>query len=347
MQSLPNQEAVLALLRRENLATGSVHLTRLGGDGSDRQFIRIRRDRGPGLIAVLPAATSRGRDEARSSFLIGSHLRVKGVPVPAIYGYDEQTGIILFEDLGDLLLHDVVRRAGRREILSWYRKALAALIGLQLDGCRDFDPAFCWDGDRYDAALMLERESGYFLQAFCRDWLGIEEIPAGLAAEFEAIADRAAREDSLYLLHRDFQSRNLMIRGGEVVVIDFQGARFGPLGYDIASLLLDPYAGLAPELQEILFQDYSEALAHRLDIDQEALREGYFFLRLQRNLQIIGAYAFLSARKEKPFFRQYLLPALTALDRHLRGPLAAAFPCLRELAAKGLAITVRQEAAGT
>ncbi|MEJ2032781.1 MAG: phosphotransferase [Deltaproteobacteria bacterium] len=343
MQTSLGQKAVLALLRREKLATGSVCLGPLGGDGSDRRFFRISRDRGPGMIAVLPADTPRGRAEARSSFLIGSHLHSRGVPVPNIHGYDEETGIILFEDLGNLLLHEKVQQLADRpeEILSWYRKALDALIGLQFDGCRDFDPAFCWDGDCYDVELMLERESGYFLRAFCRDFLGLGNCASGLTGELEKIASRAAREPSSYLLHRDFQSRNLMIRGEEVVIIDFQGARFGPLCYDIASLLLDPYASLAPELQASLFNIYIKALACRSGIEKDAFREGYFFLRLQRNLQIIGAYAFLSAQKGKPFFRQYLLPALKALDLHLSGPAGTAFPCLRELAADCLAITAK------
>lgn len=349
MQAVQDRELILAVLRRENLVTGGIRLAPFGGDGSDRRFCRILRDNGPGLIAVLPAVIlPRALAEARSSFLIGRHLRSRGVPVPAILGYDEETGVILFEDLGDLLLHEVVRRlAGQPgKILGWYRKAIDALVTLQLDGCRDFDPGFCWDGEHYDLELMLERESGYFLRAFCRDFLELGDESPALANEFKEIAAKAAGEPAGYLLHRDFQSRNLMVRGEEVMIIDFQGARFGPLGYDIASLLLDPYADLAPELQGNLLTYYVEALGHRGGGAEGAFREAYFFLRLQRNLQIIGAYAFLSARKGKTFFRQYLLPALTALDQHLRGPAGAAYPCLRELAAECLVLTARREPAG-
>ncbi|MDA8165171.1 MAG: phosphotransferase [Desulfobacteraceae bacterium] len=346
LQESRDQELVLALLRREGLASGTVGLVPLGGDGSDRRFFRVTRDHGPGLVAVLPSPTlPRARAEARSAFLIGRHLHARGVPVPAILGYSEDEGLILFEDLGTVLLHEVIKRlAGRPgEILGWYRKAVDALIRLQLDGGHGFDPDFCWDGGRYDVPLMLERESGYFLHAFCRDLLGLGEGPPGLAAEFQAIAARAAAEPANTLLHRDFQCRNLMVRGGEVVIIDFQGARLGPLGYDLASLLLDPYAGLFPELQEEILRYYIEALGRRLPIDGSRFREGYFFLRLQRNLQIIGAYAFLSGQKGKPFFRQFLLPALATLDSHLRQPAGAAFPCLRALAADCLARLTQQE----
>jgi N-acetylmuramate 1-kinase len=338
MNRVNDQKLIRDYLQREKLLAGSrLQLTPMSGDGSDRRFFRIRGGTGPELLAVLPSATlPRARAEARACHLIGCHLKTRGVPVPGIYGYDETTGLILYEDLGNTNLHDLVRRhAGSTdELVPWYRKAIDALIMLQLAGFQGFDPEFCWDTSSYDVGVMRGRESGYFLEAFCRDFMRIGETPAGLMAEFEQLAARAAKEPAHFLLHRDYQSRNLMIRGEKIFIIDFQGARFGPLGYDLASLLLDPYAGLAPELQELLLAYYLEAINRQLPVDPAAFREGYYYLRLQRNLQIIGAYAFLSRQRNKPFFKGYLLPALEQLELHLREPAAGAFPCLRDLAAE-------------
>jgi N-acetylmuramate 1-kinase len=338
MNSVEDQKLIGAYLQREKLVAGNrLQLTPLSGDGSDRRFFRIRGNSGPELLAVLPSATQpRARAEARACQRIGCHLKARGVPVPLIYGYDEATGLIIYEDLGNTNLHELARRhAGSSgELEPWYRKAIDALISLQVAGYQGFEPEFCWDTSRYDVGVMRGRESGYFLEAFCRDFLGISETPAGLMGEFEQLAAWAAKEPAHFLLHRDYQSRNLMIRGEEIFIIDFQGARFGPLGYDLASLLLDPYAGLPPELQELLLAYYLKAIDRQLPVDPAAFREGYYFLRLQRNLQIIGAYAFLSRQRNKPFFLAYLLPALEQLKRHLREPAAEAFPCLRELAAE-------------
>ena len=331
---------MLSLVRREHLAQGTVTLEALHGDGSDRQFFRIRRHGKSNLLAVLPSPTlPRALAEARASYLIGKHLRAQGVPVPKIFCFEEKTGALVLEDLGDLLLFDVLREeSGPQEKVAWYQQAIEALVLLQLQGCRGFEADYCWDTARYDRQLMLERESHYFLGAFCRDYLGLLDETADLCEEFEQLASRAAREPAHFLLHRDFQSRNLMIHQGELKIIDYQGARFGPLGYDLASLLIDPYVGLDLELQEELIDFYVEVLNRRLPVDGERFRSGYYFLRLQRNLQIIGAYAFLSHRKKKSFFRPFLRPALEALHVHLQHEKGSAFPCLRLLAQKCTAI---------
>ena len=122
---------------------------------------------------------------------------------------------------------------------------------MQVRGAVSFDPKWCWDTPQYDRMLMLERESGYFLQAFWQDLLGMEE-PPGLQEEFFELADRAARIPAGYFLHRDFQSRNIMIHGGEACIIDFQGGRLGPLAYDLASLLIDPYVALPDDFPSFI-----------------------------------------------------------------------------------------------
>ena len=78
--------------------------------------------------------------------------------------------------------------------------------------------------------------------------------PASLQKDFERLADGALTGAVTGLMHRDFQSRNIMLRGKDPFIIDFQGARKGPIQYDLASLLIDPYVGLSESLQEELFE---------------------------------------------------------------------------------------------
>ena len=179
--------------------------------------------------------------------------------------------------------------------------------------------------------LMIKRESGYFLQAFCKEYLGKIVDEHALNQEFIQLAKRAAQERSDFLLHRDFQSRNLMVYEGKVRIIDFQGARLGPLAYDLASLLIDPYASLGVEEQEAVFNYYVEQASNILQgFDAEQFIRGYIFLALQRNLQILGAFAFLSQQKGKSFFEQYIIPATNSLQKRL-SELADRFPHLNEL----------------
>jgi hypothetical protein len=251
--------------------------------------------------------------------------------VPGIHGFAEECGLILFEDLGDSKLHDLLLLHGAEapEVDACYRQALVALAHLQTEGRHGFRPEWCWDTPRYDRALMLARESGYFRKALCEDLLGMNDLPRGLDQEFVFLAERAMQEPADFILHRDFQSRNLMVHGGETWIIDFQGARLGPLGYDPASLLIDPYAGLSQDRQQALLGCYLDALASHIPLDRGRFIEGYYYMALQRNLQILGAFAFLSKKRGKLFFQQFITPAATTLSQHLAAPQGRDFPLLR------------------
>lgn len=328
------RQQIAALLRKTGRpAEGGPQLEKMGGDGSDRIFYRIGLGPGTSLIAVFPSPTlARGSEEQAAAFHIGVHLHARGVPVPAIAGYDGKSGLLLFEDLGNVHLQAVVRQAGSfAEVEALYRQAIDGLIRLQLLGADDFDPHWCWDTPRYDEQLMLARESDYFRVAFCRDFMGKSADDPGLLLELRRLARRAALEPAEYLLHRDFQSRNLLVHGAKVHIIDYQGARLGPLGYDLASLLLDPYAGLTPVSRDMLFHYYVDRVSERIKLDRDRFAAGYHCLALQRNLQILGAFAFLSGKKGKVFFARYIRPAAASLKALLDNGRDERFPLLARL----------------
>ncbi|OGR05689.1 MAG: hypothetical protein A2511_09170, partial [Deltaproteobacteria bacterium RIFOXYD12_FULL_50_9] len=260
----------------------------LPGCGSDRRFFRVTRlnqagllvDGRESLIAVLPQGReARNIAEARSSCLIGGHLYDRGVAVPRIFGFEPASGLLVFEDLGDCRLYDLLSRQSpaSSEVVNRYDEALQALVQFQITGRPGFREEMCWDTPRYDQQLMLERESLYFAREFCRDMLGFPEPSDELLREFEELAVRVSREPADYLLHRDYQSQNLMIHGNRIRIVDFQGARLGPLGYDLASLLNDPYAGLPDGLKENLLDRYIELLQQYIAVDVAQFREGYYY----------------------------------------------------------------------
>ncbi|MFZ5775554.1 MAG: aminoglycoside phosphotransferase family protein [Thermodesulfobacteriota bacterium] len=329
-----DMQAARRLLAERGLAGEVILLARLSADGSDRGFSRLAiGDRT--VLAVLPGKLlPQAMAEARAAWRIGGHLHGCGVAVPEILGFDPASGLLLCEDLGDTRLHDLVAQDGPASprVEECYRQAVTELARLQVLGSRGFQPAWCWDTPRYDRELMLARESGYFRNALCEALLGFEDLPAGLAGEFVRLAERAAMEPADFVLHRDFQSRNLMVTQGRVRIIDFQGARLGPLGYDLASLLLDPYAGLAVDQRQALTSVYLDVLASHIPLDRGRFVEGYYYLAMQRNLQILGAFAFLSHQRGKPFFRQFIQPALSSLRRLLDEEQGRAFPLLAALA---------------
>ena len=325
-------------LHRENIAVNSrkVTLTPLVGDGSSRIFFKIRTGETGSFCGVLPGNedTEKGLAEARAAFHIGGHLKKRGLPVPEIHAFDPETGFILFEDLGDVLLYDELEN--RKKDSAWdtikatYKEIIELLLYMQISGSVHFDRKWCWETERYEKKLMLEKESGYFVRAFCRDMLNIQNFPPELSDEFKRLAGRAARQPAVYFLHRDFQSRNLMIADGEIRIIDFQGGRLGPLGYDLASLLIDPYARLPQDIQQELLEHYLEQLC-TYGLDDLAFLRGYKSLALQRNLQILGAFAFLSQQRGKKFFTRFVRPATISLQQQLTAPGADDYPHLLKL----------------
>jgi len=323
-----------------------VKLTPLAGDGSSRLFFKIKTGVDATYCGVLPGNKNpkKGMAEAHAAFHIGSHLKKRGIPVPAIHAFEPESGFILFEDLGDTLLYDKMKlekkKTGDRiwqQIKETYKEIIELLIYMQISGSIRFDRKWSWDSQRYDKKLMLEKESGYFMQAFCQDMLGMKNYPAQLTDEFKKLAARAARQPAVYFLHRDFQSRNLMVCDGAIRVIDFQGGRLGPLGYDLASLLIDPYAQIPDTVQRELLDYYLEELC-RYGLDDLAFLKGYKSLALQRNLQILGAFAFLARQKQKTFFNQFILPATLFLQHQLAGHEGDEYPQLLILTEKILAL---------
>ena len=337
-------QQILSFLHKEGFVVNSkeVTLTPLPGDGSSRLFYKIKTGSDESFCGVLPGSENvkKGMIEAHAAYNIGSHLQKRGIPVPKIHAFNPQNGFILFEDLGDTLLHDELESLKNKKgaqvwehSIETYKEIIELLLFMQISGSIHFDRKWCWDTQRYNKKLMLEKESGYFMQAFCQDLLGIKDFPAALSDEFKQLASRAARQPAVYFLHRDFQSRNLMVLNGEIRIIDFQGGRLGPLGYDLASLLIDPYVQIPAEIQQELLDHYLEHLC-TYGLDDLAFLKGYPSLALQRNLQILGAFAFLSKQKQKGFFQQFILPAALSLLQQLTGPAGDDYPHLLKLTEK-------------
>ena len=335
------EKLIPILLRHRLLAEGELDLLSvapLAADGSTRRFIRVAKNTAPLCLAVMPASTAaREMAEAAAAWQIGRHLQDRRVPVPDLLGWEEDSGTILFEDLGDTRLHDMVMATdfseaqARESLLAIYREVVDQLIIMQVEGAVGFDERWCWDTPRYDRQLMLERESGYFLRAFWRDLLGMA-VPDGVEGEFAAIAGHAAEAPCDFFLHRDFQCRNIMIKDGRVRFIDYQGGRRGPLAYDLASLLIDPYAALPEDCCSQLFEYSLDVMENRLKLDVGVFRRHYALLALQRNLQIIGAFAFLSQVRGKTFFTGYIRPAVHQFHARLKEPLFADLKIVRAMA---------------
>lgn len=305
----------------------------LAGDASDRRFFRLL---GSPTVILLhhPKPPGLGVNENDSYFHLGRHLRAQGAPVPEIYDYCREEGWLLLEDLGDISLEAAIKREGREDQVRFrYRQALEILVTMQIRGQEGFEPTWCFDTPVVHRPFLWERELGYFVRAFLQGYLGLKVEIDDLAPDFERLLTGALPPAPNFFLHRDFQSRNLMIKNGRLRVIDFQGGRLGPLGYDVAALLIDPYVNLSPAWQEELLAHYLDLLEERLPgVDREAFTGQYRHLVLCRNLQILGAFGYLTRVKQKVNFARYIPAAVAGLGRRL-AEREGEFPLLEQVVA--------------
>jgi aminoglycoside/choline kinase family phosphotransferase len=273
-----------------------------------------------------------GVQEMDSFVAIGMHLKRRGQPVPAIHLADPVAGLVFLEDLGDRTLQQAAAQGtARRNVQALYRRVVEALVAMSIEGLDGFDPAWCYQTPAYSRELILERECAYFEEHFLRGTAGLAVDSRALRGEFEALADLALKHAEPGFMHRDMQSRNVMLKDGRPVFIDFQGARIGPVQYDLASLLADPYVGLGPDAQERLLQHAFERLCERRALSADAFFDCYVHCALCRNLQILGAFGFLSRVKNKRGFTAYIPRALAGLEQRLAGRAGESFPTLRHV----------------
>jgi aminoglycoside/choline kinase family phosphotransferase len=288
----------------------------LKGAGSDRRFYRLEGD--PAWIWMeSPPETPFKQKENEAYYALAVHLKRAGIPVPEILGYLPSEGWFLLEDLGATSLCDWVKNrkeAGNEEIFNRYREVLHLLIRLQQSALKGFDPKWCCDTTHYTWEFALERESLYFISAFVKGQPGMDNLEEGLLDELKALSGLIERETAQVFIHRDFQSQNILLSPRGPALVDFQGGRIGPPQYDLASLLLDPCADLTKDLVEDLLAYYLEqAKKAGLPLDWDAFMENYRVISFHRNLQVLGAYGFLSGVKKKKEFLKYIPAALRRL----------------------------------
>ena len=310
------------------LGAGPSRITSLFGDGSDRSFFRVRSSAGSFVVLVSPRVKPDGTDENDSYLRIGRHLFAKEVPVPQILWADPANGQFLLEDVGDLHLQRFAATSPNG-LEATYRQVLRLLAHMHRSAVDGFDPSFCFDTPLYDPSFVYARELEYFRKAFVNGYLGLDAGPEEFLPDFEDLAALAGETSRRFVFHRDFQSRNLMVHSQRLRLLDFQGMRFGPPAYDLASLLLDPYVALPIPLQERLFSFFRPAAQKTLGCGCAEFRRKYEVVRLCRNMQILGAFGYLGGVKGKTQFFGCIPWAWKELLRWMEGPCGGRFPKLR------------------
>jgi aminoglycoside/choline kinase family phosphotransferase len=227
--------------------------------------------------------------------------------VPEIYFHDEANGLIYLEDLGDALFESVVAKTSDGERRVWYGRALDLLVALQTEGTRRLDESCVASKAAFTETLFLW-EFEHFIEYGLGTKSGRDVDSKRLAVlrdAFGPIARALAAEPRVFT-HRDFQSKNLLVQGQRLRLIDFQDALRGPRTYDLVALLRDSYVELSPTLLETLVDDYlARAGAAGFNPGRDAFREAFARMTLQRKLKDYGRFVYIDRVKGNPGYLRY------------------------------------------
>jgi NDP-sugar pyrophosphorylase family protein/aminoglycoside/choline kinase family phosphotransferase len=292
-------------------------VTAITGHGSDRRFWRLD-DAGHRAVVMRDQP---GADDLARSIAVARFLHLERLGAAAVLGHDLAAGVLVSEDLGDDTLLHVVRTRPT-EAPDAYAHALDLLARLQTHGsavARDRCPEAC---DRSFDREYLRWETDYFRDRFLVGHCGLDPAAlADLTPEFTDLAAAALAQPQV-IVHRDFQSQNILLKDGQIRLVDVQGMRLGPVAHDLMALLRDCYVDLDPVVRNQLRDRHRE----RLDALNFAVPDIFTWRAwcttcgLQRIMQALGAFGYLGHAKHRLWYLDHIPLGL----RHLRDLLADA-----------------------
>jgi NDP-sugar pyrophosphorylase family protein/aminoglycoside/choline kinase family phosphotransferase len=315
----------------------------IGTGGSDRKYFRVKRDNHSAVLMQCPD----GDPDFQRHIEYTRFFKRTCVPVPQLIDVDSDKMSAFFEDLGDISLYSWLKCPRHEEqIERMYEEVLDILVIVHTAATKHVSECM-YLTDRIFDYEHLRWETGYFMERFVE---GVRNMKVNnlltLNDEFHRLA---LKVDSFRktVIHRDFQSQNIMITRGTPRLVDYQGARIGPPAYDLASILWDPYYPIDDDSRERLLNYYINEVSKicsgkhlmktnppsppllkkggkggLLDNRDILFNETDFELtllpcRLQRHMQALGAYGFLSKIKGKKYFMKYVPEGLRLLKEDL------------------------------
>jgi aminoglycoside/choline kinase family phosphotransferase len=313
LKTLNLAERISQYLEESGLAARHARVVPLTGDASDRHYFRVLPEDGPSLVLALHAGPI---DFATLPFAnVAALLQQVPLPVPAVLGHSDALGVLALQDLGDVTLQAHLGAATSNEHAALYRQAVALIEQLQRRGAELHSDRYPSYGIAFDVA-KLTWELEFFVKHFLLGYRGItpsESERAALSLEWSAIVDELAAEPRV-LCHRDYHSRNLMLSGGSLYIIDFQDARMGPDTYDLVSLLRDSYVDIADrELDDLI----AYFLALKGDSGAGEFRRRFDLMALQRNLKALGTFGYQTTTRRNTVYIQYIPRTLRYLRSNL------------------------------
>ncbi|MBI2730056.1 MAG: phosphotransferase [Sphingobacteriales bacterium] len=267
--------------------------------GSNRHYFRVFQNNSSYIVTFNPTNVP----ENNAFIEFSRHFFIKQLPVPEILHADAEKKHYIQSDLGDISLFQLVQQHGYNDyIFELYKKSFAQLARLQVEGGQNLDYNNCIATKSFDKHAIYS-DLLYFKYYFLRA-LQLPYDKNLLLNDFEMLSSYLVQEDHKFFMHRDCQSRNVMVKDDRVYFIDYQGGMQGALQYDVASMLWQARAALPYDWRDELYDYYynhvNTLLGNRLH--KPYFKDNYDGFVLIRMLQTLGAYGFRGLFERKPHF---------------------------------------------
>ncbi len=287
----------------------------LRGDASTRIFKRLEFKDGFTAVSMLTPIEQKIDFEKflRMQELYTSH----SIPVPEVYEADPDSLEIFMEDLGDLDLNRALRTASEKERVDYYRELLRlmALIAPLENEYKSISSV----PHEILAEERLSWELEFFLKNYCEYFNHrFSPLEADALKEWFHELTREISAMPVALCHRDYHSRNVMVRDGSLYLVDFQDTRMGPFNYDLVSLLWDSYHKLpADEIQSLECHYYQLLKKDGLNLEFDRYKDFNRLTALQRNIKALGTFAAQGIKGNQSYI-EYIAPTWDSISEHIK-----------------------------
>ena len=299
------------------LGLAQVKVSWLAGDGSDRCYYRIHSGEKSFVLMQLSGDDAvQLKNNGYEWVNIGRLLHNHGINAPQTVATLPDFAALIIEDYGDLMMEtralEALEKGDRETNLKLYRQSFGILSRfLEITDRGDSK----WSDRSFDAE-RLNWELHFFQEHFLKNVLSWTLSPAEQKAfDTESLAiSKFLAANSKFFVHRDFHSRNVMVTGEKLAVIDFQDARLGPPTYDLVSLCFDSYIPLTANERRLLVEEGLDHLvAKNPQLSRKLLAEEWGPMLLQRQLKALGSFGYLTTQKNRGNYLKYVPSALETL----------------------------------
>lgn len=292
-----------------------VEIDKLTGDASTRRYYRAFCEK-TSFVVCLDNPYEK-EVESHPFLSVQEFLNSKGIRVPKIYDHHLRKGYILQEDLGDVtLIQHLSDNTCEKNEFETYRKVIDQLVRLhKINSSEVQNPHLFKLKFDYEKFMDETRFTfKYFINFFLKN--KNEAFTDELDALFKPIMENISSKP-MVITHRDFHSRNLMVKDGELIFIDFQDARWGLPQYDLVSLLEDCYYDLSPSNRESLKKYYYEQMKMS-DLGQKTYEEFlslYDDMLIQRVFKAVGSFCYIYNWRKDERYLKYIGFAMEKIRR--------------------------------